>query len=56
MEWQIGHTEVLRELFKAREIDAMFIDSVVEGATYIKEVQQEKLFVPFQIIIRTKRR
>ena len=43
MEWQIGHTEVLRDLFKAREIDAMFIDSVVEGATYIKEVQQEKI-------------
>ncbi len=43
VEWQIGHTEVLRELFKAREIDAMFIDSVVEGATYIKEVQQEKI-------------
>ena len=36
VEWQIGHTEVLRDLFKAREIDAMFIDSVVEGATYIK--------------------
>lgn len=43
VEWQIGHTEVLRDLFKAREIDAMFIDSVVEGATYIKEVQQEKI-------------
>ncbi|MDA1771168.1 LysR family transcriptional regulator [Bacillus cereus] len=43
VEWQIGHTEVLRDLFKAREIEAMFIDSVVEGATYIKEVQQEKI-------------
>ena len=48
MEWQIGHTEVLRDLFKAREIDAMFIDSVVEGATYIKEVQQENCLCRFK--------
>ncbi|PEC19731.1 LysR family transcriptional regulator [Bacillus cereus] len=43
VEWQIEHTKVLRELFKARKIEAMFIDSVVEGATYIKEVKQERI-------------
>ncbi|MDM5195684.1 LysR family transcriptional regulator [Bacillus hominis] len=43
IEWQIEHTKVLMELFKARKIEAMFIDSVVEGATYIKEMREEKI-------------
>ena len=43
VEWQIEHTKVLMELFKARKIEAMFIDSVVEGATYIKEMREEKI-------------
>ncbi|HDR7793453.1 TPA: LysR family transcriptional regulator [Bacillus luti] len=43
IEWQIEHTKVLRELFEERKIEAMFIDSVVEGATYMKEVRQEKI-------------
>ncbi|PGX10111.1 LysR family transcriptional regulator [Bacillus sp. AFS033286] len=43
VEWKIEHTKGLRELFKAREIEAMFIDSVVEDATYIKEVREEKI-------------
>lgn len=30
--------EVLRDLFKVWEIDVMFIDLVVEGVMYIKEV------------------
>ncbi|OQR53775.1 LysR family transcriptional regulator [Bacillus sp. CDB3] len=43
IEWQIEHTKVLMELFKARKIEAMFIDSVIEGATYIKEIREEKI-------------
>ncbi|WP_144507344.1 LysR family transcriptional regulator, partial [Bacillus mycoides] len=43
IEWQIEHTKVLMELFKERKIEAMFIDSVVEGATYIKEMREEKI-------------
>ncbi|PDY50676.1 LysR family transcriptional regulator, partial [Bacillus cereus] len=40
---KIEHTKVLMELFKERKIEAMFIDSVVEGATYIKEMREEKI-------------
>ncbi|MED0968660.1 LysR family transcriptional regulator [Bacillus paramycoides] len=43
VEWQIEHTKVLMELFKERKIEAMFIDSVVEGATSIKEIREEKI-------------
>lgn len=43
IEWKIEHTKVLMELFKERKIEAMFIDSVVEGATYIKEMREEKI-------------
>ncbi|MGE7936048.1 LysR family transcriptional regulator [Bacillus paramycoides] len=43
VEWQIEHTKVLMELFKERKIEAMFIDSVVEGATSIKELREEKI-------------
>ncbi|OHX29937.1 LysR family transcriptional regulator [Bacillus mycoides] len=43
IEWKIEHTKVLMELFKERKIETMFIDSVVEGATYIKEMREEKI-------------
>ncbi|MFJ8413455.1 LysR family transcriptional regulator [Bacillus paramycoides] len=43
VEWQIEHTKVLMELFKERKIEAMFIDSVVDGATSIKEIREEKI-------------
>ncbi|EJR51175.1 hypothetical protein IIM_03543 [Bacillus cereus VD107] len=43
VEWQIEHTKVLMELFKERKIEAMFIDSAVEGATSIKEIREEKI-------------
>ncbi|PGB03149.1 LysR family transcriptional regulator [Bacillus toyonensis] len=43
IEWKIEHTKVLMELFKERKIEAMFIDSVVEGATYIKEMREGKI-------------
>lgn len=43
IEWKIEHTKVLIGLFKERKIEAMFIDSVVEGATCIKEIREEKI-------------
>lgn len=43
VDWQIEHTKVLIELFKERKIEAMFVDSVAEGATCIKEVREEKV-------------
>ncbi|WP_459499098.1 LysR family transcriptional regulator [Bacillus sp. C1] len=43
VEWQIEHTKMLIELFRERKIDAMLIDSEVEGAKFIKEVKREKV-------------
>ncbi|PFE03610.1 LysR family transcriptional regulator [Bacillus cereus] len=43
VEWQIEHTKVLMELFRERKIDAMLIDSEVEGAKFAKEVKRESI-------------
>ncbi|MBO1625284.1 MULTISPECIES: LysR family transcriptional regulator [Bacillus] len=43
VEWQIEHTKVLMELFRERKIDAMLIDSEVEGAKFVKEVKRESI-------------
>ncbi|PEI90109.1 LysR family transcriptional regulator [Bacillus pseudomycoides] len=43
VEWQIEHTKVLMELFRERKIDAMLVDSVVEGAKLVKEVRRENI-------------
>lgn len=43
VEWKIEHTKVLMGLFKERKIEAMFVDSIVEGATCIKEMREEKI-------------
>lgn len=43
VEWYIEHTKILMELFKARKIDAMLIDSSVDDAKYIRKVRQEHI-------------
>ncbi|WP_242144126.1 MULTISPECIES: LysR family transcriptional regulator [unclassified Bacillus cereus group] len=43
VEWYIEHTKILMELFKARKIDAMLIDSFVDDAKYIRKVRQEHI-------------
>ncbi|HEK9103074.1 LysR family transcriptional regulator [Bacillus pfraonensis] len=43
VDWKIEHTKVLMELFRERKIDAMLIDSEVEEAKFVKEINRENI-------------
>ncbi|WP_410984156.1 LysR family transcriptional regulator [Bacillus cereus] len=43
VDWKIEHTKVLIELFRERKIDAMLVDSIVDGAGYLQEIRKDNI-------------